>query len=140
MTSEESMSQQKVVFVCEHGAVKSVIARENFLRLAQARGLDIGAIARGTEPDPEIPESVLRGLTDDGFDVAQSTPQPLGADDLQSAMLVVSFDADVSAIVGNSVRNEKWDGLPPAKADYANGKIPIVDLVEMLVERINAAK
>ena len=134
------MSRQRVVFVCEHGAVKSVIAREHFNRLARARGLEIDAIARGTEPDSEIPESVLHGLGDDGFDVDSSPPQHLDANDLRKATLVVSFDADVTAMVGGAIGHEKWDGLPSAKADYVNGKAPIVALVEHLVDRLDGAQ
>jgi len=129
--------RKKVVFVCEHGAAKSVIAREHFVRLARARGLRVDAIARGTDPDPEIPESVLRGLREDGFDVMQSAPRGLVTGDLQSAMLIVSFDADVSSIVGDEIRREKWDGLPSVKADYSSGKVPIIDLVEQLVDRLD---
>lgn len=131
------MPKPKVVFVCEHGAVKSVIAREHFLRLARARGHDIDAVARGTDPDPEIPASVLDGLGEDGFDVAQAPPRRFGKDDLDATLLVVSFDADVSPIVGDSMRHEEWNGLPPAKTDYANGKIPILALVEKLVDRLD---
>ena len=127
--------RKKVVFVCEHGAAKSVIAREHFVRLARARGLRVDA--RGTDPDPEIPESVLRGLREDGFDVMQSAPRGLVTGDLQSAMLIVSFDADVSSIVGDEIRREQWDGRPSVKADYSSGKVPIIDLVEQLVDRLD---
>src|SRR5258705_5533438 len=42
--------QPRVLFVCLHGAAKSVIGAAHFRRLAAARGLSIGAVAAGTEP------------------------------------------------------------------------------------------
>ena len=67
----------------------------------------------------------------------QSAPRGLVTGDLQSAMLIVSFDADVSSIVGDEIRREKWDGLPSVTADYSSGKVPIIDLVEQLVDRLD---
>ena len=46
--------QSRVLFVCLHGAAKSVVAAAHFRRLAAARGLAIGAVAAGTEPDAEL--------------------------------------------------------------------------------------
>ena len=44
----------KIVFVCEHGAAKSVIAVAYFNKLASEAKLEFHAIARGTNPDPEL--------------------------------------------------------------------------------------
>src|SRR5262250_858896 len=44
----------RVLFVCLHGAAKSVVAAAHFRRLAAARGLSMDAVAAGTEPDPEL--------------------------------------------------------------------------------------
>ena len=40
------MSSQHVVFVCEHGAAKSVLAAIEFNRMAEARGAPMRAIFR----------------------------------------------------------------------------------------------
>ena len=40
-----------VLFVCEHGAAKSVIAAAYFNQLASEKNLDVRAIERGTNPD-----------------------------------------------------------------------------------------
>ena len=39
--------QSRVLFVCLHGAAKSVVAAAHFRRLAAARGLAIDAVAAG---------------------------------------------------------------------------------------------
>src|SRR3982751_846284 len=51
-----------VVFVCEHGAAKSVLASQYFEQLAKERGLKIRAISRGTNPDKEVGPAVRKGL------------------------------------------------------------------------------
>jgi arsenate reductase len=130
------MSKAKIVFVCEHGAAKSVLAREHFLRLARSRGLDVEALARGTDPDAEISPIVQRGLADDGYDANLARPGALSADDIRSATLVVSFDADVQSMVLDAVRTEQWDGLPSVNTDYASAKVAILARVENLVDQI----
>ena len=42
----------QVLFVCPHGAGKSVLASAYFQRLAKEKGLNVRVEARGTEPDP----------------------------------------------------------------------------------------
>ena len=57
-----------VVFVCEHGSVKSMIAALWFNRLASERGLRFQAVSRGVDPDASIPDAVANNLRNDGFD------------------------------------------------------------------------
>lgn len=59
----------RVVFVCEHGSVKSLIATLYFNQRAQQRGLPYTAVARGTSPEPAVPAKVQQGLRAAGFDV-----------------------------------------------------------------------
>src|SRR5262249_33615945 len=60
---------QTIVFVCEHGSAKSVIAAAHFNRLASEKGLPYRAIARGINPDDKIPATVSNGLAADGLTV-----------------------------------------------------------------------
>src|SRR5215207_1472346 len=52
-TETPAAPRPRVLFVCLHGAAKSVVGAAHFRRLAAARGLDIDAVAAGTEPDDE---------------------------------------------------------------------------------------
>ena len=126
----------QVVFVCEHGTVKSVVALEHFNRLARARGLAVRAVSRGTNPDTAIPPAVRRGLESDGFDVAAFQPRRLTPADLQSARLVVTLDADVGGVGGRDVPVLHWDGLPSVSTSYSNGRSAIVARVERLVDSL----
>jgi hypothetical protein len=53
--------EQTLVFVCEHGSAKGIVAAAHFNRLAAERGLMLRAIARGTDPDDEIAPNAARG-------------------------------------------------------------------------------
>jgi len=125
-----------VLFVCEHGTVKSVVALEHFNRLAAARGLSIRAVSRGTRPDTIIPTPVRRGLEADGFDVASFQPRRLTANDVRSALLVVTLDADVSAFDAGRIPIAQWDSLPSVTASYSAGRSAIVQRVERLVDSL----
>jgi protein-tyrosine-phosphatase len=55
------------VFVCEHGAAKSVIATAHFNKMAAERGLRARATYRGVNPQAELSADALKGLRDDGL-------------------------------------------------------------------------
>src|SRR6476469_179733 len=80
-----------VVFVCEHGAAKSILAATYFNKLASARKLHLRAIARGTNPDPELSPKTIEGLHRDGLAPAELAPQKLTLADLESAEQIISF-------------------------------------------------
>jgi len=125
-----------VVFVCEHGSVKSLVAMEHFNRKAQERGLAYRAVARGTSPEPTVPASVREGLHADGFDVSSFVPQMLRATDVDNVALVVSFDDDVTKTVGGRTRYLKWDDLPGVLGDYSRGREAIVRQLDALIDAL----
>lgn len=122
-----------VVFVCEHGSFKSLVATVYFNRRAEERGLPYRAIARGTAPQPGVPRSVREGLRADGFDVSTFEPRLLKSSDLDAAALVVSFDQDITKTVHGGVRHLQWDGLPD---EYSRGRDAIVKHVDALIDEL----
>jgi chromate transporter len=72
----------RVVFVCEHGSVKSLIAMDYFNRSARKRGLKYRAVARGTAPEATVPGPVREGLRGDGFVVSGFVPRLFNASDV----------------------------------------------------------
>src|SRR4029453_15593763 len=81
----------RVLFVCLHGAAKSVVAAAHFRKLAAARGLTVSAAAAGTEPDSELAPGAVKGLAGDGLSPAPRRPRPVTLYDLESATRVLSF-------------------------------------------------
>ncbi|MGH7679473.1 MAG: hypothetical protein ACRENU_13465 [Gemmatimonadaceae bacterium] len=127
---------QTVVFVCEHGTSKSVIAMAWFDSLARARGLPFRAASRATAPDASIPEFVREGLKADGFDLSGFTPMPLRQLDLRAA-LVVSFDQpSVAQFADRSAPVTAWDNLPSVSAHYATARDSIKQRVAALVDSL----
>src|SRR5882672_7214750 len=103
----------RVLFVCLHGAAKSVVAAAHFRRLAAARGLPIGAVAAGTQPDPALAPGAVNGLAGDGLTAAPARPRAVTLYDLDSAARVVSFGCDITAPRGQRV--DQWE--VPAVSD-----------------------
>ena len=136
VTTTSPRQPTQVVFVCEHGSVKSFVAMEHFNRKAEERGLRSRAVAGGTVPEPGVPESVRSGLRADGFEISGFVPQLLTAFDVNDAALVVSFDQDITKVVGIRVRHLRWDNLPGVLADYARGRDAIVSQLEALVDAL----
>ena len=122
--------QSRVLFVCLHGAAKSVVAAAHFRRLAASRGLAIGAVAVGTEPDAELAPGAVKGLAGDGLTAAPRRPRPVTLYDLDSAMRVVSFGCDVAAARGQRV--EQWN-VPAVSDGYTAARDRILANVERLV-------
>jgi protein-tyrosine-phosphatase len=78
---------EQVVFVCEHGAAKSVIAAAYFNKLAAERGLRARAVARGAAPQENLAKSAVNGLGADGIAAGLEAPQPLTADDVRGSAM-----------------------------------------------------
>ena len=129
-TAGKASARQRVVFVCLHGAAKSVVAAAHFRRLAAARGLSIDAVAAGTEPDPELAPGAVKGLAGDGLAAAPSRPRPVTLYDLDTATRVIGFGCDVTPRRGGPV--EQWD-VPAVSEGYAAARDRIVANVERLV-------
>src|SRR5437868_5807570 len=88
---------EKVVFVCEHGSAKSLIAAEYFTRIAAARGIDLQGIYAGLDPYAEVPAPVISGMAANGIDVSHLEPASITADTFTDAPIVVHFGCDISA-------------------------------------------
>ena len=123
-------ARPRVLFVCLHGAAKSVVGAAHFRRLAAERGLAVDAVAVGTEPDAELAPGAVKGLAADGLAVRPSRPRPVTPYDLESAARVVSFGCDVAPARGQ--RLEQWD-VPAVSDGYAAARERIVANVERLV-------
>jgi protein-tyrosine-phosphatase len=115
-----------IIFVCEHGAAKSILAAAYFNTFASEMGLDLRAIARGTTPDDELSLQTVLGLSRDGLHPTESTPQKLTETDLQSAQRVIAFcELPVEARQQSTV--EHWEGIPPVSENYEQARDAIVE-------------
>ena len=127
---------RSVVFVCEHGSAKSVIAAAHFQRLAAAADLGVRAISRGTDPDPAFPRNALDGLERDGLRPLDDAPRRLDAGELANATRVVAF-CTVPNSYSYSGPIERWD-VPAVSDDYDTARRAIVSRVERLVRDLGS--
>lgn len=61
-TLKKETSPRLIVFVCEHGSAKSLVAASFFERMAKERGIVVRAVSRGTAPDASVPAAVVEAL------------------------------------------------------------------------------
>jgi protein-tyrosine-phosphatase len=133
MQTSAAPAPSRVLFVCLHGAAKSVIGAAHFRRVAAARGLRIGAVAAGTEPDPQLAPGAVKGLAGDGLEPAPARPRPVTLYDLDSATRIVSFGCAVAPAHGQRV--DQWD-VPAVSDGYEAARDRIVANVERLVAEL----
>lgn len=128
---------QTVVFVCEHGTVKSVVAMALFATLARERHLPVRAVSRGTAPDADIPTVVRAGLRRDRLALDGFTPARFTESDLTGALAVISFDQpSVADLVAGRVPTSAWDSLPAVSANYDVARDAIRRRVTRLVDSL----
>jgi protein-tyrosine-phosphatase len=129
------MSQKSdIIFVCEHGAAKSILAAAYFNGLASEKESDLRAIARGTHPDAELSPQTVLGLSKDGLHPTESTPQKLTEADVQSAEHVLTF-CDLSVEYHQKAIIEQWYGIPPVSEDYEKARDAIVGRIHEFLSR-----
>jgi arsenate reductase len=122
-----------IVFVCEHGSAKSVIAAVEFKRMAKENGLDLHILARGTNPDAEIPKLVRDGLKADGLDVGDLKPTKLSEKDLKGATKIVSFGPDLRPWLHGEATVADWSLTPSVGENYHAAQEYIRKQLEILI-------
>lgn len=128
---------QTILFVCEHGSAKSVIAAAHFNRLAEQKGLPYHAVARVTHPDPEIPQQIRVNLAKDGANVPTSKPQLVTEKDVREAARVVTFACKLpfpeKTAAGKLV---DWKDVPCPSEDYERARSMIVDKIAAFIRTL----
>ncbi len=107
-----------MVFVCQHGAAKSVLAAALLEHLVAERRVPLRALARGTEPEPQIALAVVTGLLANGIDVGAWQPRLVTREDLLKAWRVVSFGPDLPNLVPKGTLVEVWADIPAVAAGF----------------------
>jgi arsenate reductase (thioredoxin) len=138
--AQENKSPAKkptVVFVCEHGSAKSIIAAVEFERMAKENGLDLNILARGTNPDAEIPKLVRDGLKADGYDAGARKPTKVSEKDLNGAAKIVSFGPDLKPWLQDGATVSDWSATPSVGEDYQKAREYIRRQLEILLKDFN---
>jgi arsenate reductase (thioredoxin) len=133
-----------VLFMCPHGAAKSVLASAYFQRLAKERGLNVRVDSAGTQPDAEVAPAVARHLTKNGYAVPIAKPRRVTSEDLAMADVVISIGCDLKGLPLPPSKLRTWDDVPSPSEDFARAdeaiRQRVVDLIEELVRKRQAAR
>jgi arsenate reductase (thioredoxin) len=131
-------TNSQILFVCEHGNVKSLMAAVYFNEIAQARNLPYRAISRGSAPDSDtVPPSIIAGLHADGLDVSGFRPTAVTSTDLTSSKhLVLIGTALPETASGATPETETWADVPPASINYAAARDSIKAHILLLVDQL----
>jgi len=139
-TAPTTTNQTTVVFVCEHGSAKSLVAAELFNRLARERGVPVRALSRAVSAqtvDPKVPPALAKNMSGDGFDVGGFQPQPVSAAEAKSAtrVVIVNYDGEVAA-AADATTVERWNVGPAVTLEYQKARDDIASRVGALVDSL----
>jgi arsenate reductase len=128
----------RVLFLCPHGAAKSVLGAAYFEKLAAERGLRVQVDARGTEPDPAVSPAVAQLLRDQGYAVPVEIPKAVTATDITAADVVVSLGCKLDGFPAPRGEIRHWDVPGPGENLPASSQAirqHVRDLVDELLKR-----
>ena len=138
--AKENVDQEQVVvFVCEHGSAKSIIAAAHFNRLAAEKGLKLRAVARGTNPDEELSSKTVEGLGSDGLKASEQKPKQLSKDDIVGVSRVVAF-CQLPEDYYKAVSVQEWKDVPSVGEDYNKARDVMVERIKHLLDEIKMEK
>ena len=127
---------KKIVFVCEHGSAKSIIAVSYFNKIAKEKNLSWEAVSRGTSPDAEISPKTKKLLTDDHMPVPDIKPQAITQKDIDEANQVILFFPLPENIAGKD-NVDYWLGIDAVNGDFEKLRddilvklLPLLDSLE----------
>lgn len=126
------LTEPTVVFVCEHGAAKSVIATTYFNEIAAERGLRARAVYRGVNPQADLSVGALKGLREDGLTVPDQKPSPITQADVDMATVMFAIGCTLPSNATASGKADTWDDVPEDQG-YAATR----DAIRRHVERLN---
>jgi arsenate reductase len=131
-----SMAQdKKIIFVCQHGAAKSVIAASYFNKLANERKLNYTAECRGIDPDSVVSQSAKDGLMKDNLFDPQTKPQKLVPGDTANVEKIILF-APLPSDLRTSIKTENWSKIENVDGDYSKRRQAIVEKINELLDNL----
>lgn len=128
-----------VLFMCPHGAAKSLMASAYFQKVAKERGLNVRVDSAGTDPDPQLSKGVVAHLEKNGYAIPIEKPRAATAADMSSADVVISMGCDLSRLPAPKGVVKNWK-VPDFSADFNAAEQAIRDQVNKLVEELLSAR
>jgi protein-tyrosine-phosphatase len=125
----------RVMFVCEHGAAKSLVAAAYFNKLAAERGLPNRAIFRGANPQEALSTTAVAGLRADGVVIPDGKPTPIADKDVASVTHIFAIGCALPKVAASSGKAADWSDVPDDKG-YGPMRDAIVSHVKAVIDDI----
>ena len=129
-------TNEDILFICPHGAAKSVIAAAFFRQQAAFRGLHVAAASAGTEPEDRVPAPVVTMLRAEGIDVSGYRPRHVTREELAASGHIVSLGCDLDDLTPPGRAIERWDDIPPVSEDIDAARAAIRSCVIGLLDEM----
>jgi protein-tyrosine-phosphatase len=129
----------RVVFVCEHGAAKSLIATAYFNKLAADRGLPYRATFRGTAPQEALSVRAVEGLKADGVPIPDGKPAALAPGDIAQATHIFAIGCELPDAARESGKADDWNDVPDDQG-YVPMRDGIVRHVRWLLDELQRTR
>lgn len=117
-----------ILFLCPHGAAKSVVAVTLARRHAEENGLSATATNAGTDPDPAPSPVAIAALNELGLEYTE-TPRRVTEHDITEADVVVSLGCHLADLPGTPAHWIDWADAPNASND-------VEGLVKFITQRL----
>ncbi len=124
--------RETVLFVCEFGTAKSVIAREMFRRRAASRKIAVSAFSRGLRIEDHITPELRQNLVADGIDPYSEPFKVLQPQDWQRASVVVAFNPLPDVVPKSKVRD--WSDVPSVVSQYPAARAVLERRIDALLD------
>jgi len=138
-SSQTSTASPTIVFVCEHGAAKSVIATAYFNKLAAERRLPYRATFRGTAPQAELSVRTVEALRADGVIVPSGKPTAIADADIDRASHIFAIGCSLPDKARLSGKATDWSDVPEDRG-YPAMRDAIVTHVEQLLDELQKTR
>ena len=131
-------AEPTIIFVCEHGAAKSLIATAYFNKLAAERGLPARATFRGTTPQDDLSVQAVAGLRADGVAIPAGKPSAISDGDLAGATHIFAIGCVLPDKARASGKAADWSDVPDDRG-YGPMRDAIVRHVTALLDDLQKA-
>jgi arsenate reductase len=122
LSAQSSSNKPVVMFVCEHGAAKSVIATAYFNKLAAERGLPFLATFRGTTPQESLSVRAVEGLKADGLEIPAGKPTSISDSDVADATYIFAIGCTLPEKAARSGKAADWSDVPDDQGVRAHAR------------------
>jgi protein-tyrosine-phosphatase len=129
-----------VLFMCPHGAAKSVLASAYFIKAAKERGLNVRVLSAGTEPDPAVSVAVAKRITEQGLPVPIDKPRRVADEEFRNADVVISIGCDLKGLPEPRGLVQRWDEVPSPSENLDATDAAIRKRVQALIETLSRAR